>query len=514
LPESPQAKAVDVGVREHTGAFGDHAHVLQKRNEQGCGVFFVVNETNGKGRKSENIIRIRAVWQENDDGWKGDFPLPPSLVVSTSPGRTHTYWLVEGDWPANDRGRADFKAVMRGMAQNYGSDSCATDVSRLLRLPGFNHSKRQPVPVTLLHADRTARYTRDQLVKAFGVEDDTARANHFDDSVEGVDLPKLKPALTAIAADAPREIWIKIGMALHHAFRGNDEGFEIWDEWSQAAPERYPKKGRGELLRQWRSFKQNHANPITIASIYALAQQQGWDWEAGQHENGQHEDYIDPSKCAQPGLLTKQTMEDLVKTFRDWNNFLSPAQWQGLEDLVCHLEAMADGSADPLYYLCSLDPGIGKTEATIKFIKRLLASPMHKEVAAIVLVGRLKEIDAYIDGLKLAEVDYGVLVDDPNAVKAKGTDPKKARVLFTTQQMLESRAKRYGSFNAIKEFHYDSRPRMVRVWDETCLPARPLTISATQIEGLTDQLFRANRKLHSIVDRLLDRIKARMMENF
>jgi hypothetical protein len=48
---------------------------LSHLNEQGAGIFVTVNETDGKGRKRENITRVRAVWQEDDDGFDGPFPL-------------------------------------------------------------------------------------------------------------------------------------------------------------------------------------------------------------------------------------------------------------------------------------------------------------------------------------------------------------------------------------------------------------------------------------------------------
>jgi hypothetical protein len=82
---------------------------LQRLNDQGAGIFVTANETDGKGRKSENIKRIRAVWQEDDAGFDGPFPLEPSMVVETSPGRFHRYWLVAGDfagrrtWPRRIR---------------------------------------------------------------------------------------------------------------------------------------------------------------------------------------------------------------------------------------------------------------------------------------------------------------------------------------------------------------------------------------------------------------------------
>ena len=49
---------------------------LVKLNKQGAGVFVTINETDGSGRKSENITRIRAVWQEDDDGFDGSLPAP------------------------------------------------------------------------------------------------------------------------------------------------------------------------------------------------------------------------------------------------------------------------------------------------------------------------------------------------------------------------------------------------------------------------------------------------------
>ena len=128
---------------------------LVKLNEQGAGIFVTINKTNGSGRKSENITGIRAVWQEDDDGFEGPFPLLPSMIVATSPGHFHRYWLLADDWPADERGRADFAAVMERMVESYGSDKNAKDISRVLRVPGFLHrkSKRRIKFIFLKQAD-------------------------------------------------------------------------------------------------------------------------------------------------------------------------------------------------------------------------------------------------------------------------------------------------------------------------------------------------------------------------
>jgi hypothetical protein len=57
-----------------------------------------------------------------------------------------------------------------------------------------------------------------------------------------------------------------------------------------------------------------------------------------------------------------------------------------------------------------------------------------------------------------------------------GCTQNRARVLFTTQARLLTGARDKGSFSAITDFHYQVRPRQVRVWDETILPGYPITL--------------------------------------
>ena len=140
---------------------------LVKLNKQGAGVFVTINETDGSGRKSENITRIRAVWQEDDDGFDGAFPLQPSMVVETSPGHFHRYWLTADDWPADERGRADFAAVMERMVESYGSDKNAKDIARVLRLPGFLHRKSKTPHLVHIMEASGRRYSRAEIIAAF-----------------------------------------------------------------------------------------------------------------------------------------------------------------------------------------------------------------------------------------------------------------------------------------------------------------------------------------------------------
>jgi hypothetical protein len=135
---------------------------------RGAGVFVTVNETDLKGRGKKNVVRIRAVWQEDDDGFTGELPLRPSIVVESSRGKFHRYLLVAGYWPADPQGIADFDAVLGRMAETFGGDRGAKGINRVLRVPGFLHRKNpaQPHMVKIVEASG-ARYTRDQIMRAF-----------------------------------------------------------------------------------------------------------------------------------------------------------------------------------------------------------------------------------------------------------------------------------------------------------------------------------------------------------
>ena len=146
---------------------------LHVKYKFGAGVFVAVNEIKGEGRTKADVVRVRCVFCE-DDGKDGEdaasrtFPIPPSIVVESSPRKRHNYWVVADQWPADEQGTADFDGVMRGMIADHGSDKGAKDISRVLRVPGFQHRKdpSNPHPVRLLDANGH-RYTRAEIIAAF-----------------------------------------------------------------------------------------------------------------------------------------------------------------------------------------------------------------------------------------------------------------------------------------------------------------------------------------------------------
>ena len=310
------------------------------------------------------------------------------------------------------------------------------------------------------------------------------------------DIVRAIQAIKCIPSD-DRDVWMMVGRAFHHATSGTEEGLEIWTQWSTQSR----KFGRREQRRQWRAFKDGKANPTTLASVFELARECGWTEERKASLS------IDSGLAAIPqsiGISAKylagNTMQAVRQRFAEWKHDPSPAQWDALTDLAAHLEAMADGSAKPMYYLSSLDPGVGKTQTISHFMNALQRSPEHKDVGVIVFVGRRQEISSFIHSMDLNEQDYavGVSENDPEGAKLNQLGnplPDKARLLFTTQQMLEARTKSRSEFESIEAFYFRGKPRTVRIWDETCLPARALTLDVETIQELEKVATKADQGL-------------------
>jgi hypothetical protein len=237
---------------------------LDALNRDGNGIYVTVNETDGVGRKIENIKRVRAVWQEDDDGYAGEFTAQPSIVVATSPGRNQRYWLT--NWPADERGAADFAGVMERMISDYGSDKDAKDISRVLRLPGFFHRKGVPFLARMISA-AGHRYSRNSILEAFPPVEREPLPPRRPWVARADDDARLSDALGAIDPD-DRSDWIRVGMALK-AHLG-DAGFDLWDHWSAGSG----KYEAADQQYRWRTF--GRRSGVTISTVFYLARRAGW----------------------------------------------------------------------------------------------------------------------------------------------------------------------------------------------------------------------------------------------
>jgi hypothetical protein len=147
------------------GGLAEHAKTLVRLNQQGAGVFFMVNAGDGKGRKTCNIQTVRALVADLDGAPLAPVRaagLVPHIIVETSRGRWHAYWLVEGV-PLEQ-----FKPLQQAIAAQFGSDRKVCDLPRVMRLPGFLHNKGEPFLSRVIVSNDMPRYTLTEVVEAFG----------------------------------------------------------------------------------------------------------------------------------------------------------------------------------------------------------------------------------------------------------------------------------------------------------------------------------------------------------
>lgn len=134
-------------ARVYHGTLQQHYDILTSLQQQGAGIFVMVNEGDGvihagnkTCRTASNVIKIRALFADLDGA-----PLTPVLecsqpdiIVESSPGKWHCYYLTS-DCPLDA-----FTLRQKQIAQKFNSDPKVHDLPRVMRLPGFWHQKDTP----------------------------------------------------------------------------------------------------------------------------------------------------------------------------------------------------------------------------------------------------------------------------------------------------------------------------------------------------------------------------------
>lgn len=259
------------------GTLDEHFDELAELNRRGAGVFITVNQTDLKGRKLGNIVRPRCVFQEADRTGAPVPPIAPHIVVESSPGKFHRYWLIDQEGDAVPW--SDWSAVERRLVADFGSDPNAKDSARVLRLPGFFHVKNpaQPHLVCIVEASAAQAFSWVAITQALSPLTDEPPARNELRAVAGAGIReplKTGSALEGIDPNCDYGVWLKTGMALHHATGGGGAGFALWDDWSAKGANYRPD----ETAYKWKSFGSFKGTPVTLASLFDEAQRNNWQW--------------------------------------------------------------------------------------------------------------------------------------------------------------------------------------------------------------------------------------------
>jgi P4 family phage/plasmid primase-like protien len=138
---------------------------LERLSKAGAGLFVTVQQTDGTGRKAENITKVRALFVDFDGHLPtgSEWHLQPSMIVRSSGDKGHAYWLLSESIAPN---KEEFRKLQQQLIAHYssfGSDPSCCDLARVLRLPGSYHLKKEPTLVTNGYIG-SERYTVDEVM--------------------------------------------------------------------------------------------------------------------------------------------------------------------------------------------------------------------------------------------------------------------------------------------------------------------------------------------------------------
>lgn len=295
IPEAPDARGSATlahGALEHVG------DRLVRLNRRGHGVFVSTQRMDGGGRKVANFTGLRCCWLDIDkragQRLPKKWPLPPQIIVESSAGSFHCWWLLETEPRPS---RKVWSGVQRQLVTTFRTDPVGhSDLTKVLRLPGFAHQKAEPRTVQIVESVRIRRSlaTVAKVYTPLQEPPTSAKAKHTkaDRPATMVDLIAVTSALNFLATiphpHIPRMLpkygggrstsfaddygtWWRFGLALYRAFA--DDGFEAWHEWSQTSAA-YP--GAEACERKWRTFEDAGDEGVTLGSIFHAAKQHGW----------------------------------------------------------------------------------------------------------------------------------------------------------------------------------------------------------------------------------------------
>lgn len=103
---------------------------------------------------------------------------------------------------------------------------------------------------------------------------DVDKDNPWAEDSQPIDIStdELRSRLMLIPVDGPGyDQWMQVGMALYHQFDGDEEGFELWNEWSEMSMD----YDLDELQRKWPTFEIEGKKraPVTGRFIMRLAKE-------------------------------------------------------------------------------------------------------------------------------------------------------------------------------------------------------------------------------------------------
>ena len=208
-----------------------------------------VDPRNGGNEALEKLLGVEGL---------ADLVKDSGFVVNTGGGGLHVYYKIHnGNDKALKGHLGDYKGIdfkSSGFVVGCGS----------LHASGAEYETRQGHPEKITEAPKA-------LIELL-IQPERYRAklegSHID--ISGDEIGAM---LSHIDSDMEYLEWVKVGMAIHDATGGSQEGFMLWDSWS-ASGSKY--SGPDDLDHRWQGFGKNGGSSVTIGTIIKHARDNGY----------------------------------------------------------------------------------------------------------------------------------------------------------------------------------------------------------------------------------------------
>lgn len=261
---------------------------LLARNREGDAVFFCVNQSDGKGVKKVNMKAARCLVLDLDGA-----PLPkswhiePHLVVETSPNRYQVFWAIKKT--------TDFdlyENIALRLAHHYDGDKSVCDVTRIFRVAGFLHQKKEKAFRSTIHSSVDPTEIERLSLSAFAwlpevVKDSgsakSGKRTESSDAGESAARPgSIRKVLAAEILEcldptdfASNDAWEELAMSLHDACGGNAEVRDAFLEWCSRDPNYADEVFWAKNYSRWGSFRTDKPIRKTSRTLHYICQQHG-----------------------------------------------------------------------------------------------------------------------------------------------------------------------------------------------------------------------------------------------
>lgn len=473
--------------------------------EEGWGVFYSPQIVHPSARtiNRKTITGIRVVAYDFDEsGPLPSFPIEPTIINETSPGRYQCQWYVTDGLPDDV-----FEGVQQRLVQDYQCDPAYLSPSQLMRVPGtINWKRKYPEPFRGRVTVSGVRYSRDQIVAAFPPVPpsprgttryggsgrdigDTAQSSVLMTGDVSMWLSALGVVLASTDTRSSGEytrIYRLASMAFCEGFGGSEDAYRAWDEECRKHPGYDEVRNRSGWLGWCRTVGQE--DNASLGTLHNMATMLGWRDPRSGPRPSEATDY-EPESGLVESPITDRAMVYVRRFFEESGHRPDERFMIGIRNIAIAAESILRGSSTDRLFISSLAAGVGKSTTVIFFIKAALE--LDPDFSCLIVGDRHEELTRYADQL----VEFGVPVEEVARYtgKERSSDDReracRSRVVLTTKKKIESSYIRTGfDFAEMSEFAYHGKARPLVFWDETYRPVHATSLSDQGLDRVLGEI--------------------------